>query len=240
MATRTDHHPTAVATPPRAVRVTAEARLPTRYGLFRLVAFEGFSDGKEHVALVRGDVAGARDLLVRVHSECLTGDAFGSLRCDCRAQLEASLRKIARLDRGIVLYLRQEGRGIGLVNKVRAYALQERGMDTLEANEALGFGADERDYSVAAEMLAALGVESVSVLSNNPAKIRDLEQHGVRVIEREPIETHPNAHNRFYLETKRRKAGHLLRSWAPSRRADNVALPMPRPLLSPPRETAPT
>lgn len=198
-----------------AIQITASADLPTRYGRFRIVAFSGLSDGKEHVALVRGKVEGAEDLPVRIHSECLTGDGFGSLRCDCRDQLEAAMREIARREHGIILYLRQEGRGIGLVNKIRAYALQEGGLDTVEANEALGFRADERDYQVAARMLEALGVASVRLLTNNPEKIDALRSHGVDVIGRIPLQAQPNAHNHTYLETKRIRSGHLLRPLAP-------------------------
>ena len=190
--------------------IAASARLPSRHGDFRIVAFEGTPDGKEHVAIVRGDVAGRSRVPVRIHSECLTGDAFGSLRCDCREQLEASLDAIGSLDRGIVVYLRQEGRGIGLLNKIRAYELQEGGYDTVEANEALGFRDDERDYAVAAQILQALGVASIELMSNNPKKLRDLERHGVRVEGRIPLVVAPNQHNRSYLETKRKRSGHLL------------------------------
>lgn len=195
------------------MRIAAEAKLPTRHGEFRLVAFEGGKDGKEHVALVRGDVRRAHRVPVRVHSECLTGDAFGSERCDCRDQLEAALRALAKEEHAVLLYLRQEGRGIGLANKVRAYALQEQGLDTNEANEALGFQADERDYAVAADMLAALGVRSIRLMTNNPDKISALEFHGVRVESRIPHEIPPTEHNARYLRTKRERSGHLLRSF---------------------------
>ena len=202
-----------LATPPPqplSVREVARATLPTRHGAFEVVGFLNNRERAEHVALVRGRVEGAEEVPVRIHSECLTGDAFGSLRCDCREQLELALQRIGREERGIVLYLRQEGRGIGLVNKIRAYALQERGLDTVDANRALGFRDDERDYEVAAGMLAALRVRSVKLLTNNPSKIVALERHGVRVAARVPHEVAPGDHNRRYLETKVRRSGHLI------------------------------
>lgn len=192
------------------VRVVAMAELPTRFGNFHIVAFENNRDGKEHIAITRGDVIGASDVPVRLHSECLTGDVVGSLRCDCRDQLEAALKKIGKLERGIVLYLRQEGRGIGLTNKIRAYSLQDQGLDTVEANLALGFRDDERDYAVAAHMLMSLKVESVQLLTNNPKKIDQLTQYGIRVNGRIPHIMEPNEFNRFYLETKAAKSGHLI------------------------------
>lgn len=192
------------------VKVDAVAKLPTRFGEFRIVAFWNNRDAKEHIALVHGDVMGAEDVPTRLHSECLTGDALGSLRCDCRDQLEAALRRLASMERGVLLYLRQEGRGIGLVNKVRAYALQERGMDTVDANRALGFRDDERDYSIAAHMLASLNVGSVQLMTNNPDKIRQLEQHGIKVSGRLPHVMAANEHNRFYLETKAARSGHFI------------------------------
>ena len=192
------------------LRIVANAQLPTRFGDFRIVAFEGGRDAKEHVAIVRGDLVGATDVPMRLHSECLTGDALGSLRCDCRDQLEAALRRIAPLPTGIVLYMRQEGRGIGLVNKVRAYALQDLGMDTVEANLALGFRDDERDYAFAAGMLRALGVASVRLMTNNPAKLRQLTHHGVQVNGRISHVLPPNEHNRHYMETKAQRSGHLI------------------------------
>lgn len=192
------------------VRIVAIADLPTRFGDFQVVAFHSPSDQKEHAALLRGNPIGQEHVPVRLHSECLTGDTLGSLRCDCRDQLEQALTEIGKRELGIVLYLRQEGRGIGFQNKIRAYQLQEAGLDTIEANEALGFRPDERDYAVAAHMLASLDVRSILLMSNNPAKIADLRFHGVRVEGRIPIVIPPNPHNRRYLETKRAKAGHLL------------------------------
>ncbi|MCK6572228.1 GTP cyclohydrolase II [Myxococcota bacterium] len=194
-----------------AMTVRAEAALPTRFGEFRVVAFDGpEGDDKEHVAVVRGDVAGRSGVLTRLHSECLTGDALGSLRCDCRDQLEAALQAIGQADAGVLLYLRQEGRGIGLVNKIRAYALQDGGLDTVDANLALGFRDDERDYAVAAHMLAALGVRAVRLMTNNPKKIEQLAQYGVVVEGRVPHVLPPNGHNRFYLETKANRSGHFI------------------------------
>jgi len=196
--------------PDNCVRVRALANLPTRFGEYQVVAFENCLDKKDHAAFVHGDVFEKDDVPVRVHSECLTGDAIGSLRCDCRDQLLESLEKIGRMDRGIVLYLRQEGRGIGFVNKIRAYQLQDSGYDTVQANELLGFRPDERDYEIAAHMLTALHVRSIEILTNNPAKMRDLERHGIRIAGRIPVEVPPNEINRTYLETKRDRLGHLL------------------------------
>jgi GTP cyclohydrolase II len=204
------------------VRLAAVADLPTRFGEFMVVAFDSPTDEKEHAALVRGDIAGKSEVPVRLHSECLTGDTFGSLRCDCRDQLELALRAIGRRETGLILYLRQEGRGIGFANKIRAYQLQEAGLDTIQANEALGFRGDERDYEVAAHMLESLRVRSIRLMSNNPDKIEDLRAHGIRVVGRIPIETAPNPFNRRYLETKRLKAGHLLRDLPPLQVAEQV------------------
>ena len=192
------------------VRVVAVANLPSRFGRFRIVAFWNNRDGKEHVALVHGDVMGSDDLPTRLHSECLTGDAMGSLRCDCRDQLEVAMQRIASLAGGVVLYMRQEGRGIGLINKVRAYALQDRGLDTVDANIALGFRDDERDYAVAAHMLASLNVGSIRLMTNNPNKIRQLEQLGVNVSGRIPHVIPANEWNRRYLETKATRSGHAI------------------------------
>jgi len=192
------------------VKVVAVADLPTRIGEFRIVGFWNNRDGKEHVAMVHGDVVGGADVAVRLHSECLTGDVMGSLRCDCRDQLTEGLRALLREPRGVLLYLRQEGRGIGLINKIRAYALQQRGLDTVEANQALGFRDDERDYAVAAHMLKSLGIRSVRLITNNPDKIRQLGEYGIQVSGRVPHVIPPNEYNRFYLETKARRSGHLI------------------------------
>ena len=192
------------------VKIDAVAELPTRFGKFRIVAFWNNRDGKEHIALVHGDVMGAEDVPTRVHSECLTGDVMGSLRCDCRDQLEAALRSLGSMERGLILYLRQEGRGIGLINKVRAYALQDRGLDTVDANIALGFRDDERDYSIAAHMVKSLNVESLRLMTNNPNKVEQLTQHGIRITSRIPHVLPPNEHNRFYLETKAARSGHFI------------------------------
>ncbi len=192
------------------VRLVAMAELPSRFGQFHIVAFENNRDGKEHVAITKGDVIGASNVPVRLHSECLTGDVIGSLRCDCRDQLEAALKKIGRMEKGVVLYLRQEGRGIGLTNKVRAYSLQDEGLDTVEANLALGFRDDERDYAVAAHMLMSLNIQSVQLMTNNPKKIDQLKSYGIQVNGRIPHIMEPNEHNRFYLETKATKSGHMI------------------------------
>jgi GTP cyclohydrolase II len=190
------------------VKVEAVANLPTRFGRFRIVAFSNNRDGKDHLAIVHGDVLGATDLPTRLHSECLTGDVLGSLRCDCRDQLEAALRTLGAMPAGLLLYMRQEGRGIGLVNKIRAYALQEQGMDTVDANRALGFRDDERDYSIAAHMLTSLNVGSIRLMTNNPDKIGQLEQLGIKVSGRIPHVMQANEYNRFYLETKAARSGH--------------------------------
>ncbi len=192
------------------VKVVAMAELPSRFGDFHIVAFENNKDGKEHVAIIKGDVIGARDVPVRLHSECLTGDVVGSLRCDCRDQLEAALKMIGQMDKGMVLYLRQEGRGIGLTNKIRAYSLQDQGLDTVEANLALGFRDDERDYAVAAHMLMSLKIQSVQLITNNPKKIQQLTDYGIKVSGRIPHIMQPNEHNIFYLQTKAAKSGHMI------------------------------
>jgi GTP cyclohydrolase II len=192
------------------VRMVSVAELPTRFGEFRAVAFTADDDGNEHLAIVRGHVRAARNVSLRVHSECLTGDVIGSLRCDCRDQLESSLETLGSRPAGILLYLRQEGRGIGLANKIRAYALQDRGHDTVEANHLLGFGDDERDYVVAADMLRALGVHSVKLMTNNPRKIVGLREQGVRVTGRIPLVATVNRFNASYLLTKQKRSGHWL------------------------------
>jgi len=192
------------------VRIAAVGDLPSRFGDFQIYAFYNNRDNKEHAAIVRGDVLDAEDVPVRVHSECLTGDAIGSLRCDCRDQLETSLKQLGRTERGVLLYLRQEGRGIGLINKIRAYSLQDQGLDTVEANLALGFRDDERDYSVAAHMLFSLRIKSIQLMTNNPRKINELTRHGVPVKGRIPVIIPPNAFNEFYLQTKAEKSGHWL------------------------------
>jgi GTP cyclohydrolase II len=205
-----DHHCPGVGPDSVCVKIAAVADLPTRFGDFHVVAFWNNRDMKDHVAIVRGDPVDAEGVPVRIHSECLTGDAIGSLRCDCRDQLEASLRAIGAEERGIVLYLRQEGRGIGLLNKLRAYGLQDHGLDTVEANLALGFRDDERDYAVAAHMLSLLRVKSIRLMTNNPRKVAGLEAFGVKVAGRIPLVIPPNDSNRFYLETKAAKSGHLI------------------------------
>lgn len=199
------------------VRIAAIADLPTRYGHFQVVAFWNGDDDKEHAALIHGDPIGATEVLVRLHSECLTGDVFGSLRCDCRDQLEGALQAVAEVEAGVVLYLRQEGRGIGLQNKIRAYDLQDRGLDTVEANLALGFDDDERDYGFAAHALQLLGVRSVRLLTNNPRKLEGLAKYGVTITERVPLSITPNDHNRSYLATKAGKSGHLIEFEEPVR-----------------------
>ena len=197
---------------PKSTRLHAIARaeLPTRYGRFTIYGFQGRGSQEEAVALVRGNLRGKSAPLVRVHSQCLTGDVLTSLRCDCRAQLELSLRKISRAPSGILLYLPQEGRGIGLMNKLRAYELQDSGMDTVQANEELGFAADSRDYAFSAAALKLLGVRSVRLLSNNPDKVQQLENAGIRVVERVPCRPRTSLVSRTYMETKRTKMGHLL------------------------------
>ncbi|HEX2504583.1 MAG TPA: bifunctional 3,4-dihydroxy-2-butanone-4-phosphate synthase/GTP cyclohydrolase II, partial [Gaiellaceae bacterium] len=185
-------------------------RLPTAYGEFTAVAFRETLTGKHHVALVRGEVRGHENVLVRVHSECLTGDVFHSLRCDCGEQLEQALAQIGAEERGVLLYMAQEGRGIGLLNKLKAYELQETGLDTVEANLELGFAADSREYGIGSQILHDLGLSTIRILTNNPKKITGLEGFGLKVTEQVPIEVPPNAENRRYLETKRAKLGHRL------------------------------
>jgi len=205
-----DHECEGYGTAKVCVKVVGVADLPTRFGDFRIAAFWNNRDAKEHVAVVHGDVLDREDVPTRMHSECLTGDALGSLRCDCRDQLEVALRALGAMERGCLIYLRQEGRGIGLINKIRAYALQDTGLDTVEANLALGFRDDERDYAIAAHMLKSLAIRSVRLMTNNPAKIRQLTQYGLRVSGRIPHVIPSNPHNRFYLETKASRSGHFI------------------------------
>jgi len=195
---------------PVAFVFVASSRLPTRHGEFSIHAFQDAETGKEHVALSMGDLANGQPALARLHSECLTGDGFGSLRCDCGPQLEAAMRQVANAGHGVILYLRQEGRGIGLVNKIRAYALQDAGADTVEANEQLGFGADLREYAMCGDMLRHLGVKQVRLMTNNPKKVAAVEAQGIAVVERVPLISGLNPHNEGYMQTKTDKMGHLL------------------------------
>lgn len=201
--------PHAVSQPPN-LRFVAEARLPSRFGDFRVMAFECADDGLDYGVMVRGDLQGAEDVPIRLHSECFTGDVMGSLKCDCRDQLEAALTYVGKAERGAVLYLPQEGRGIGLANKIRAYKLQDEGLDTVEANLALGFPDDMRRYDVAAEIIRQLGVRSVALLTNNPNKLAGLTRAGIPVSTHIPLRATPNPHNAFYLDTKKKKSGHRL------------------------------
>ncbi|HXN23617.1 MAG TPA: GTP cyclohydrolase II [Candidatus Dormibacteraeota bacterium] len=194
-----------------AVRIVAQAALPTRFGRFTVLGVEGRGAEESAVAVIHGHVKGKVAPVVRIHSQCLTGDVLTSQRCDCRAQLELSLRCIAKAKSGVLLYLPQEGRGIGLMNKLKAYELQDGGMDTVEANEQLGFAADSRDYRFSAKALRMLGVRRVRLLSNNPEKVRQLEEFGIEVIERLPCQPRISQTSRNYLRTKKRKMGHLLR-----------------------------
>jgi len=193
------------------VRRIATADLPTEHGKFRVTAFESGLDKETHVALVKGDIGDGENVMVRVHSRCLTGDVFHSSRCDCGAQLDAAMTRIEAEGRGILLYLNQEGRGIGLANKIRAYELQEQGLDTVEANERLGFKPDQRDYGIGVQILKDLGVRSMRLLSNNPRKLVGLEGYGLSVAEWLPLEIAPSEHSARYLRTKRDKMGHKLR-----------------------------
>ncbi len=212
MPRKTPQHTRAARKKAKArIAIVARAKLPTRFGPFEILGIEGNRPEENAVVLVHGSVRGQTPL-VRIHSQCLTGDVLSSQRCDCRAQLELSLRSIAASPAGILLYLPQEGRGIGLMNKLRAYELQDKGMDTVEANEKLGFAADSRDYSFSASALRLLGVRRVRLLSNNPDKVQQLESAGIRVVERVPCRPRTSHVSRAYLETKRTKMGHLLDS----------------------------
>src|ERR1700693_6652472 len=193
------------------VEAVAHADLPTHYGRFTIIGFRGLGPQDEGVALVRGNLKGRTAPLVRVHSQCLTGDVLASMRCDCRAQLEMSWREIGRAPAGILIYLPQEGRGIGLMNKIRAYQLQDGGMDTVQANEKLGFAADSRDYEFCAAILKQLGARRIRLLSNHPEKVRQLENAGIQVVERVPCQPRISKTSRAYLKTKRSKMGHLLK-----------------------------
>jgi 3,4-dihydroxy 2-butanone 4-phosphate synthase/GTP cyclohydrolase II len=194
----------------RLIERVATARLPTTFGEFEVVGYRSLTDNKHHVALVKGDVAGAEDVLVRMHSECLTGDVFHSLRCDCGEQLESALAMIEREGRGVVVYLAQEGRGIGLLNKLKAYKLQEQGLDTVDANLELGLPADLREYGIGAQILSDLGLSSIRILTNNPKKIHGLQGYGLSVSEQVPIVHTPNPHNEAYLRAKAERMGHAL------------------------------
>ncbi len=221
------------------VQMVSVAELPTRFGTFRAVAFTPDANGEEHLAIVRGQVRDARRVPVRIHSECLTGDVLGSMRCDCRDQLQFALETLGSLPSGVLLYLRQEGRGIGLTNKIRAYALQDRGHDTVEANHMLGFGDDEREYEVAADMLRAIGVRSVQLMTNNPRKVAGLRQSGILVAGRTPLVTTANRFNASYLLTKQKRSGHWLGMLdAPPAATTAHAAPIGLPAAEPQRMAA--
>ncbi|MDP4091637.1 MAG: bifunctional 3,4-dihydroxy-2-butanone-4-phosphate synthase/GTP cyclohydrolase II [Bacillota bacterium] len=192
------------------VKRAAEAKMPTKYGDFKMIGYENMLNGEHHVALVKGDVSDGEPVLTRVHSECLTGDAFGSLRCDCGEQFASAMKEIEKEGRGVLLYMRQEGRGIGLINKIKAYGLQDQGMDTVEANLALGFPADLRDYGIGAQILADLGVKKVKLMTNNPKKMAGLTGYGIEIVNRVPIQMNHNERNEYYLKTKKQKLGHML------------------------------
>jgi len=192
------------------IEYVADSKLPMPWGTFTMVGFEDTETGKEHIAMVYGDVSGDAPVLARIHSECLTGDALFSLRCDCGFQLQEALKRIAENGRGVLLYLRQEGRGIGLLNKIKAYHLQDQGADTVEANEQLGFEADMRDYSMCEPMLEHLKIKAVNLMTNNPRKVAALEKYGVNVAQRVPLQVGKNRHNEEYLATKMGKLGHMM------------------------------
>jgi 3,4-dihydroxy 2-butanone 4-phosphate synthase/GTP cyclohydrolase II len=203
----------------KLVHRVAEAKLPTVHGEFIAIAYKSDTDPDEHLALVMGDIATEDPVLVRVHSECVTGEVFGSFRCDCGEQITLAMKSIAKEGRGVLLYMRQEGRGIGIHNKIRAYALQDQGLDTVEANLSLGFPPDLRDYGIGAQILAELGLHNIRLLTNNPKKVIGLESYGLKVVETIPIIAATNAYNSRYLETKQKKLGHLLK--VPNTTADN-------------------
>ena len=192
------------------IRFVESSKLPTPWGEFGMHGFEDTADGKEHLVLTMGDVGNGEPVLLRVHSECLTGDALFSMRCDCGSQLQAALQKISEEGRGALLYLRQEGRGIGLLNKIKAYKLQDQGADTVEANERLGFGADMRNYNICKDMLEYLNIREVRLMTNNPRKVKALSDQGIKIVERIPLQTGQNPHNAKYLATKAGKLGHLM------------------------------
>ena len=220
-----DHECEGIGRDKICIRIESIADLPSKYGQFHVVAFYNNRDDKENAALVHGNVINQEDVTVRLHSECLTGDVFGSLRCDCHDQLVTALRTIGKMKMGMLIYLRQEGRGIGFINKIKAYALQEEGLDTGEANIALGFHDDEREYSVAAHIIQSLKIRSVRLMTNNPQKIAELKQYGISIVERIPLIIPPNKYNRFYLETKEKKFGHFL-GGAADRFQDQMDVPL--------------
>jgi GTP cyclohydrolase II len=204
------------------VQLVAVADLPSRFGEYQVAGFVSPCDGKEHTAIIRGDIIGKEVVVTRVHSECLTGDVLGSQRCDCRDQLLESLKIIEIEEEGILLYLRQEGRNIGLTEKIRAYALQDQGLDTIEANIHLGYKPDERDYGMAANMLNNLQVKSIKLLTNNPEKIRQLTEAGIKIVERLPLIIEPTTYSRAYIETKARRSGHLFGELAETRDIEEI------------------